>query len=220
MRENPRLRTHYISIYQGDYEDGNAIGKDDDDYYDSDDEDYVDGADEEEIDESDPFYQQAIKLKRQEEAEKAQRKKWLQNARSPVRTSIIDSRGRSYGRGSRKTSVARVWIQPGLGEVVVNRKTLLEYFPNMRNRKAVLMPLIATETSGKFDLQCIVEGGGMTGQADAIKLGVARALNNYNPDLYRPPMKRLGLLTRDRRRVERKKPGLVKARKGPQWVRR
>ena len=90
----------------------------------------------------------------------------------------------------------------------------------MTDRELILAPLAATETLGKFDVTAIVQGGGLTGQAGAIRHGLSRALNHYNPDAYRPPLKRLGYLTRDPRKVERKKIGHLKARKKPQWVKR
>ena len=148
------------------------------------------------------------------------RKRWLKNAKPPVRTSIIDERGRAYGRGGRKTASARVWIQPGFGNVVINRKDFVDYFDRTSDRELILEPLAATETLGRFDITATVEGGGLRGQAGAIRHGLARALNHYNPDVYRPPLKRLGYLTRDPRKVERKKIGHLKARKKPQWVKR
>ena len=153
-------------------------------------------------------------------AEDAQRKRWIENARPPVRVPVIDDRGRAYGRGGRKTASARVWIQPGFGHVVVNHKPLEEYFDRQTDRELILAPFAATMTCGKFDVTATVTGGGLTGQAGAIRHGAARALNHYNPDQYRPALKRLGYLTRDPRKVERKKIGRVKARKSPQWVKR
>ncbi|KAL7494790.1 hypothetical protein ACHAWT_005602 [Skeletonema menzelii] len=152
-------------------------------------------------------------------AKKAQKDRWIKNASPPVRVSEIDERGRAYGRGSRKSAQARVWIQPGEGEIVVNRTDFLTYFPRETHRDHILGPFVASQTCGKFDVTAVVNGGGLTGQAGAIRLGLARALEKYNPD-YRPPMKRHGFLTRDPRMVERKKVGRVKARKSPQWVRR
>lgn len=149
----------------------------------------------------------------------AQKQRWIQNASPPIRVSEIDDRGRSYGRGSRKTAQARVWIQPGQGDIVVNRKDFVSYFPRESDREHILGPFVASQTCGKFDVTAVVKGGGLTGQAGAIRLGLARALEKYNPD-YRPPMKRHGFMTRDPRMVERKKVGRVKARKSPQWVRR
>jgi small subunit ribosomal protein S9 len=159
--------------------------------------------------------------KQEQEQYEERRKKWMELSKAPERRSIIDDRGRSYGRGGRKKASARVWIQPGMGEVVVNRnKSLLQYFPREAHREMILSPLVATGTCGVMDVQAYVQGGGLSGQAGAIRHGLARALNHYNPDLYRPPLKRLGYLTRDPRKVERKKVGKVKARKSPQWVRR
>lgn len=148
------------------------------------------------------------------------RKRWLENAKPPVRRSVIDERGRAYGRGGRKTASARVWITPGFGNVVVNKKEFVDYFGRSSDRELILEPLAATETLGRFDITATVEGGGLTGQAGAIRHGLARALNHYNPDAYRPSLKRLGYLTRDPRKVERKKIGHLKARKKPQWVKR
>ena len=163
-------------------------------------------------------YQKYMKEHLLKEQEK--RERWIDNALPPERTTVIDERGRAYGRGGRKRAEARVWIQPGLGEVVVNRRRFTDYFIRLYDREQVLAPFVATETCNMFDVQIMVKGGGLTGQAGAIRLGVARALNAYNPDLYRPPLKFLGYLTRDPRKVERKKIGHVKARKSPQWVRR
>jgi small subunit ribosomal protein S9 len=163
-------------------------------------------------------HQKALKEHLLKEQEK--REKWIDNALPPERAPTIDERGRAYGRGGRKRAQARVWIQPGLGEVVVNRRRFTDYFDRLYDREQVLAPFVATETCNMFDVQIMVKGGGLTGQAGAIRLGAARALNAYNPDLYRPPLKFLGYLTRDPRKVERKKIGHTKARKSPQWVRR
>jgi len=161
--------------------------------------------------------QQVQEIQRQKDE---RQKRWLENAKPPVRVPIIDERGRAYGRGGRKTASARVWIQPGFGNVVVNKKDFVDYFDRMTDRESILEPLAATETLGRFDITATVEGGGLSGQAGAIRHGLSRALNHYNPDTYRPPLKRLGYLTRDPRKVERKKIGHLKARKKPQWVKR
>lgn len=150
----------------------------------------------------------------------AKRERWLENARPPVRAPVIDERGRAYGRGGRKAASARVWIQPGFGNVVVNRRDVVDYFGRRTDREHLLAPLAATGTCGLFDVTAVVDGGGLTGQAGAVRHGIARALNHYDPDSYRPPLKRLGYLTRDPRKVERKKAGHLKARKKPQWVKR
>mmetsp|Transcript_365 Transcript_365/g.1116 ORF Transcript_365/g.1116 Transcript_365/m.1116 type:complete len:197 (-) Transcript_365:271-861(-) len=141
----------------------------------------------------------------------------FEEAASRVRK--VDALGRAYGTGRRKTASARVWVYPGTGVVTVNSLSLLDRFPRHSHRTDIVAPFGVTETAGQFDVWCTVKGGGVSGQAGAIRLGIARALENFNPDL-RPPLRKNGYLTRDARRVERKKPGLVKARKAPQWVKR
>jgi small subunit ribosomal protein S9 len=207
QRENPRLRTHAVSIFHGDYSDDGT-----DDLWNDDDDDDTSATD-------DDDQEGLAKLLELEEEHQASRKaKWMKTP-DPYPT-VIDDRGRSYGRGGRKTASARVWIQPGHGEVVVNRMPLIHYFPRESHRNAVLEPMVATRTLGDFDLQIMVQGGGKSGQAGAARHGLARALNKFHPELYRPPLKKQGYMTRDARMVERKKTGLVKARKAPQWVRR
>ena len=156
---------------------------------------------------------------RQQREDDAQRKRWAENARPKTRAREIDERGRAYGRGGRKTASARVWIYPGEGMISVNRRDFVDYFPRESHRESILGPFVATRTAGFFDVRVQVEGGGLSGKAGAVRHGLARALERYNPD-YRPAMKRLGYLTRDSRMVERKKVGKKKARKSPQWVRR
>jgi small subunit ribosomal protein S9 len=123
------------------------------------------------------------------------------------------------GTGKRKTSVARVLVRPGDGETWVNGRTIEEYFPRLAHRSVALAPLRVAGVEGTYNLRARVEGGGMSGQADAIRHGLARALVEANPDL-RLPLKRAGFLTRDARIVERKKAGLHKARKAPQFSKR
>jgi small subunit ribosomal protein S9 len=123
------------------------------------------------------------------------------------------------GTGKRKTSVARVILRPGDGGTWVNGRTLDEYFPRQAHRNAALAPLRVTGAEGTYDLRVRVEGGGVTGQAEAVRHGVARALVEADPEL-RLPLKRAGFLTRDARIVERKKAGLHKARKAPQFSKR
>jgi small subunit ribosomal protein S9 len=125
----------------------------------------------------------------------------------------------NYGTGRRKTSVARVFIKPGKGEIVVNNKRYDEYFVRDLYKKSILRPLIVANVLDKIDAFVTVKGGGMTGQADAIKLGLARALVSFNSD-YRKALKSEGLMTRDSRMVERKKYGKPKARKSPQYSKR
>jgi small subunit ribosomal protein S9 len=208
---NNKIRNNTVTLFPGDFTDGGAEDPFDDD------DDIFDDQNPAELDYSDILIQD---LERREAKNVEDRARWIRNSVPPVRVSTIDERGRSYGRGGRKTASARVWIQPGLGEVVVNRKDFIEYFDRQSDRELVLAPLVATETCGAFDIQVMVQGGGLTGQAGAVRHGLANALNAYNPDQYRPLLKALGLLERDARKVERKKIGHVKARKSPQWVRR
>ncbi|DBA93188.1 TPA: hypothetical protein ACH3X2_003495 [Trebouxia sp. C0005] len=132
---------------------------------------------------------------------------------------VVDEFGRSYGTGKRKTSIARVWLQDGTGEIIINGKRLNDYFALFERRSDVLAPLLTTNTLGLFDVRATVKGGGNTGQAQALRHGISKALQLYDPQL-RPPLKAEGLLTRDSRVVERKKPGKAKARKSFQWVKR
>jgi small subunit ribosomal protein S9 len=168
----------------------------------------------------DEEWELAKQVQELQDQEDAKRKRWLESTKPPLRVPVIDERGRAYGRGGRKTASARVWIEPGFGNIVVNKRDFIDYFGRTSDREHVLGPFTATDTCGKFDVMATVMGGGLTGQAGAIRHGVARALNHYNPDEYRPALKRLGYLTRDPRKVERKKVGHLKARKKPQWVKR
>lgn len=122
--------------------------------------------------------------------------------------------------GKRKTAIARVTMVPGDGKILVNRKkTLEEYFPREAHRRSVLAPLVLTERLEKYDLKITVQGGGATGQAEAIRHGIARALETEEEDL-RSVLKKAGLLTRDPRIVESKKYGHHKARRSPQFSKR
>ena len=123
------------------------------------------------------------------------------------------------GTGKRKTSVARVILRPGAGATWVNGKTIDEYFPRLAHRALVMAPLKTAGLEGQYDLRARVHGGGPSGQAGAVRHGIARALVEVNPEL-RVPLKRAGYLTRDARQVERKKAGLHKARKAPQFSKR
>ncbi|MBN1313258.1 MAG: 30S ribosomal protein S9 [Anaerolineae bacterium] len=124
------------------------------------------------------------------------------------------------GVGRRKSATARVRIYPGgSGEVVVNDKALNEYFPREGDVTALMEPLEVSEMQGGLDMTVVVKGGGITGQTGAVRLGLARALIKYQPEL-RPVMRRAGLLTRDAREKERKKPGLKRARKAPTYTKR
>ncbi|HUY72216.1 MAG TPA: 30S ribosomal protein S9 [Gaiellaceae bacterium] len=123
------------------------------------------------------------------------------------------------GTGKRKTSVARVILRPGDGKTWVNGKTIEVYFPRLTHRKMIMAPLETTELATQYDLRVRVHGGGASGQAGAVRHGIARALVEINPD-FRVILKRQGYLTRDARQVERKKAGLHKARKAPQFSKR
>lgn len=121
--------------------------------------------------------------------------------------------------GRRKEAVARVRLRDGSGQVTLNGRSLEDYFPSMATRIRVLEPLQITQTKGRFDIDATLEGGGVGGQADALRLGIARALVQVEPEL-RPTLKKAGMLTRDARVVERKKYGLKKARRAPQYTKR
>jgi len=123
------------------------------------------------------------------------------------------------GTGRRKSSVARVRLVPGDGKIVINNRDVEDYVPFETLREVIKQPLVATETLGSYDVLVNVHGGGFTGQAGAIRHGVARALLNVDPD-FRPTLKSAGLLTRDARMKERKKYGLKGARRAPQFSKR
>jgi small subunit ribosomal protein S9 len=121
--------------------------------------------------------------------------------------------------GRRKASVARVRLRDGSGQVTLNGRALEDYFPTMAARIRVMEPLQITQTQGRYDVEATLHGGGITGQIDSVRLGIARALIELDPEL-RPTLKKAGLLTRDARVVERKKYGLRKARRAPQYTKR
>ena len=125
-----------------------------------------------------------------------------------------------YGTGRRKTSVARVYLTSGKGEIVINKRPIDEYFGLETLKVIVRQPLVATDTLGKFDIKVSVKGGGTTGQAGAIRHGISRALLEADEEEYRPILKKAGFLTRDARMKERKKYGLKKARRAPQFSKR
>ncbi|MEK4405339.1 30S ribosomal protein S9 [Sporosarcina sp. FSL K6-6792] len=123
------------------------------------------------------------------------------------------------GTGRRKSSVARVRLVPGDGTIIINKRDVEDYVPFATLREIIKQPLVITETLGSYDILVNVDGGGYTGQAGAIRHGVARALLQVDPD-FRPALKSAGLLTRDARMKERKKPGLKGARRAPQFSKR
>ena len=124
-----------------------------------------------------------------------------------------------YGTGRRKSSTARVYLRKGSGKVIVNQRPLDEFFGRETACMIVRQPLVVTEMAEKFDVVATVKGGGMTGQAGAIRMGVTRALMEYDEEL-RKPLRKAGYVTRDAREVERKKVGLHKARKATQYSKR
>ena len=138
---------------------------------------------------------------------------------APVAEPKIDEQGRSYATGKRKTAIARVWIKPGNGKIIVNKKDHTEYFGRAVLQMIIKQPLIAAERNDQFDVYCTVTGSGPSGQAGAVRHGIAKALTFYEPTL-RPVLKKGGFLTRDSRVVERKKYGRAKARRSFQFSKR
>ena len=134
-------------------------------------------------------------------------------AAAPVHEGPIQTVGR------RKRAIARVTVVEGEGKITVNGREVEDYFPNKLHQQDILSPLVLLEREGQFDIKANIGGGGPTGQAGALRLAIARALNVYNP-AERPTLKKAGLLTRDARAVERKKAGLHKARRAPQYSKR
>ncbi|KAF2466281.1 uncharacterized protein BDR25DRAFT_306130 [Lindgomyces ingoldianus] len=132
---------------------------------------------------------------------------------------IIDELGRAKGVGRRKTSSAVAWLVEGEGEVLINGKSLTQFFGRLHDRESVVWALKATQRLDKYNVWGLTAGGGVTGQAEALTLAVAKALLVHEPAL-KPALRRAGCITRDPRKVERKKPGHVKARKMPTWVKR
>ena len=139
------------------------------------------------------------------------------SADAPLRNATVAP---AAATGRRKQAVARVRIIPGTGQWTVNGRPLDSYFPNKLHQQVVNEPFAATQMEGRFDVIARIHGGGITGQAGALRLGVARALNAVDLDANRAVLKKAGLLTRDARVIERKKAGLKKARKAPQFSKR
>jgi small subunit ribosomal protein S9 len=134
-------------------------------------------------------------------------------------TPRIDSQGRAYATGRRKDAVARVWVKPGAGRVTINGRDIETYFARPVLRMIINQPFVAANRVQQFDVACTVKGGGLSGQAGALRHGISRALIAYDP-MLRGPLKAGGYLTRDSRRVERKKYGLRKARRSFQFSKR
>jgi small subunit ribosomal protein S9 len=131
----------------------------------------------------------------------------------------VDKFGRAYATGKRKDAVARVWIKPGAGKIMVNSRDVETYFARPVLRMMIQQPLVAAARNGQYDVICTVTGGGLSGQAGAVRHGISKALTNFEPDL-RSVLKKGGFLTRDSRVVERKKYGRAKARKSFQFSKR
>ena len=140
-------------------------------------------------------------------------------ADAPVHVQKLDKLGRAYATGKRKDAVARVWVKPGKGAVTVNGRTIEVYFARPVLRMMINQPFLAANRTGQFDVICTVSGGGLSGQAGAVRHGISRALTYYEPEL-RPVLKKGGFLTRDPRAVERKKYGRPKARRSFQFSKR
>ncbi len=138
---------------------------------------------------------------------------------APIHVQKIDAQGRAYATGKRKDAVARVWIKPGTGQITVNQRPVDQYFARPVLRMILQQPLQMADRFGQYDITVTVDGGGLSGQAGAVRHGLAKALTHYEPDL-RPPLKKEGFLTRDPRVVERKKYGKKKARRSFQFSKR
>jgi small subunit ribosomal protein S9 len=138
---------------------------------------------------------------------------------APKHVRKIDKQGRAYATGKRKDAVARVWVKPGPGKILVNSREVEAYFARPVLRMMIQQPLVAAARAGQYDVVCTVAGGGLSGQAGAVRHGISKALTNLEPDL-RNVLKKGGFLTRDSRTVERKKYGRAKARKSFQFSKR
>jgi small subunit ribosomal protein S9 len=138
---------------------------------------------------------------------------------APKYVKKVDKQGRAYATGKRKDAVARVWIKPGAGKVTVNTREVEVYFARPVLRMMIQQPLVAAARAGQYDVVCTVAGGGLSGQAGAVRHGISKALTYFEPDL-RTILKKGGFLTRDSRVVERKKYGRAKARKSFQFSKR
>ena len=153
------------------------------------------------------------------EVNKAPKAEAAQPAEAVERKPKVDAQGRSYGTGRRKDAAARVWIRRGSGKVVVNGRDQNIYFARQTHRLILNQPFLFVNGVGLYDVVCTVKGGGLSGQAGAVRHGISRALENFDPTL-RPALKKAGMLTRDARTVERKKVGMHGARRTKQWAKR
>ncbi|WEX11606.1 30S ribosomal protein S9 [Chelativorans sp. AA-79] len=140
-------------------------------------------------------------------------------AEAPVHVQKLDAQGRAYATGKRKNAIARVWVKPGSGKITVNGKEFAQYFARPVLQMVLQQPIVAANRNGQYDIVATVVGGGLSGQAGAVRHGISRALTFFEPDL-RPVLKKGGFLTRDSRVVERKKYGRAKARRSFQFSKR
>jgi small subunit ribosomal protein S9 len=140
-------------------------------------------------------------------------------ADAPRYVKKVDKQGRAYATGKRKDAVARVWVKPGSGKITVNTRTVEVYFARPVLRMMIQQPLVSSNRQGQYDVICTVSGGGLSGQAGAVRHGLSKALTNFEPEL-RGVLKKGGFLTRDSRVVERKKYGRAKARRSFQFSKR
>ncbi|MGQ3176853.1 MAG: 30S ribosomal protein S9 [Blastomonas fulva] len=140
-------------------------------------------------------------------------------APAPIREQELDKQGRAYATGRRKDAVARVWLKPGTGKIIINKRDQEVYFARPTLRLVINQVFDITDRRGQYDVICTVKGGGLSGQAGAVKHGISQALSKYEPTL-RSAVKSAGFLTRDSRTVERKKYGKAKARKSFQFSKR
>jgi small subunit ribosomal protein S9 len=138
---------------------------------------------------------------------------------APVHVQKLDKQGRAYATGKRKNAVARVWLKPGSGKIVINEKNIETYFARPVLRMLIQQPFVLSNRTGQYDVECTVSGGGLSGQAGALRHGISRALTFYEPEL-RGVLKKGGFMTRDSRVVERKKYGRKKARRSFQFSKR
>ena len=137
----------------------------------------------------------------------------------PIHVQKLDAYGRAYATGKRKDAVARVWVKPGTGRITVNKKTYEEYFARPVLQMVIRQPMLVAARDGQYDVVATVSGGGLSGQAGAVRHGISKALTHYEPEL-RKVLKSVGFLTRDSRVVERKKYGKRKARRSFQFSKR
>jgi len=138
---------------------------------------------------------------------------------APVHVQKLDKQGRAYATGKRKNAVARVWLKPGSGKITINERTIEVYFARPVLRMLIQQPFVLSNRSGQYDVECTVSGGGLSGQAGALRHGISKALTFYEPEL-RGALKKGGFMTRDSRVVERKKYGRKKARRSFQFSKR